>query len=185
MIAWQKDILEFFPFFCRTRKGADLSLRIGNTFVNFHAYGTFVIEEQGFDPVAWNKANPGYKERTRKYFEKQLPGAVDELAKTASLTKKEKADARQILWTFIYDYLESYVTGGYKAVERDHGRYLAKVDESFRETLSGEKFTKYLEWRKRPRSQCTDAVHGILLDPTVWKVDVAKLVVPVKERGDG
>lgn len=148
-IAWQKDILEFWARFYTTQKGADLSLLFGRTFVNFRPDGTFGTEEMGFDPVAWNKANPGYKERTGKSYEQKcLPGAVDELAKTASLTEKEKAAARKILRTFIYDYLESFVTGGYKAVERDHGRYLAKVDKSFRETLSDEKFTKYLEWRK-------------------------------------
>ena len=179
-IAWRKDILEFWPRFYTTRTGADLSLLIGRPFVHFHPDGTFKIEEPVFDPVAWNKANPGYKERTgRSYEQTCLPGAVDELAKTASLTKQEKAAARKILRTFIYDYLESYVTGGGKAVERDHGRYLAKADKSLRETLSDEKFTKYLEWRKRPPSQNTNVVQAMLLKTTVWKVDVAKLVVPV------
>ncbi len=179
-IAWRKDILQFLPRFYTTKKGADLSLLIGRPFVHFHPDGTFKIEEPVFDPVVWNKANPGYKERTGKSYEQTcLPGAVDELAKTASLTKQEKAAARKILRTFIYDYLESFVTGGGKAVERDQDRRLAKVDKSFREALSDEKFTKYLKWRKRPLSHNTNAVQARLLKTADWKVDVAKLVVSV------
>jgi hypothetical protein len=103
--------------------------------------------EKADNPFA--EANPGYKERAGKFYEKEYLGrALDQLATAAELTDEQKVAARRILTAFIYDWLESYVGGnGHISIE-SLSCCLALMDERFEGELSRGGHKAYLAWRK-------------------------------------
>ena len=177
-VVWSARVKARHPSFMQPEEGFEVSVSVPRALIHFRPDGTYEAEEEVFDPEVFARANPGYKERAGSGYEKKdLGGAGEELGRAASLTRREKREARAILRTFIYDRLESFVTGGSKKSLADFDVNIGRADESFRALLNEEKYEAYIGWRVGEPEQ-KNPLGFLMLKETVPPVDLDSLVVP-------
>jgi hypothetical protein len=97
------------------------------------------------------RANPGYRARAGTFYENQyLPGAAVGLARAAGNPRLSEASARRLLRTFVYDWLDAYISGDGALTGEAHAAVLRRLDDRVREALcDDEAFARYLGWRRR------------------------------------
>ncbi len=177
-VVWSARVKAWNPLFRQPEEGFEVSVSVPRALIHFRPDGTYEAEEEVFDPEAFARGNPGHKERVGSGYEKKYLGAaVEELARAASLTRREKREARAILRTFIYDSLESFVTGGSKKRWGDFDANIARADESFRALLNEDKYEAYMGWRVGEPKQ-KNPLGFLMLLKTIPPVDLDSLVVP-------
>jgi len=126
------------------KPGFDVSVILPGGYLHFRPDASYVFERYVPRPLIL----PDYKERTGNFYEEAfLIKAMDQLARTASLTAFERATAVTVLRDFIYDYLDVYVKDAGEIPPEDHKACLERLDKAMAAHISGSKFQKFLEWR--------------------------------------
>lgn len=144
---WAKRVTRY-PSLVPTEKGYDFSIHLGSYRVHFRRDGTFDGVKIPYDASAFRKGNPGYVERAGRFYEeKYLPAALDQLARAASLSRKEKAAAKGHLKVFIHEWLEAFVGHGAEGLGGEIPDILGRLDNRFRGLLDGKRFERYRAWR--------------------------------------
>jgi len=126
------------------KPGFDVSVILPGGYLHFRPDASYVFERYVPRPLIL----PDYKERTGNFYEEAfLIKAMDQLARTSSLTAFERATAVTVLRDFIYDYLDVYVKDAGEISPEDHKACLERLDKAMAAHISGIKFQKFLEWR--------------------------------------
>ncbi len=176
-VVWSARVKARHPSFMQPKEGFEVSVSLSRALIHFRPDGTYEAEEEVFDPEAFARGNPGYKERAGSFYEEEyLGGAVEELGRAASLARRERREARAILRTFIYDSLESFVTGGSRKMLGDFDANIARADTSFQALLTEEKYEAYMGWRLGEPVQ-RNSLAFLMFKKTMPPVDLDSLVV--------